>query len=336
MKDKSEDNKLALSVVIATYNRKDILRMALERLSKQTFPMSDFEVVLVDDGSTDGTDKMVEQMQHDLPFCLLYFCQQHLGPGAAHNRGVREARAQIILFLANDMLTIPKTLESHYHCHIENPQPYIAVVGKLRESPDMPQTAFQKKWNPFRGEELDGKDELVEFDFWISNLSMKRDFFLKNGICLEYPEPAFEDLELAHRLFKKGLKLIYCSEALTYHYHPQTIDSVIKRVYKTGKNFHMYEERVPHNLAQKKAKILSKKLGWGGFLRVLIRDVIRLSLFNCITIPYLIVPLIHRAETNRLIEPFVGVMEKRVSGYYFRKGISDWRKQNRKRCQQHH
>ena len=296
--------------------------MTLEKLSKQTFPMSDFEVVLVDDGSSDDTQAMVESMDKSLPYQLRYFRQNNLGPGAANNRGAREARAEIICFLANDMLADPVLLESHFKCHMKNPAPNIAVVGKLRESPDLPQTAFQKAWNPFLGEELDDKKELGEFDFWISNLSMKRNFFLENGILFEYQGPAFEDLELSHRLFKKGLKLVYCNDALAYHYHPQTIDSVIKRVYATGLNFHLYEKLVGHNAAHRKAKLRSKRLGMHGYVHVLIRDIIRLSLFNRITIPHILVPLIHSAEKHKFIEPFVGVMEKRVSGYYFRRGIS--------------
>jgi len=324
-----QKNKPLLSVVVATFGRKDILKTTLGKLAQQTFPMHDFELVLVDDGSTDGTIEMIKCMKDSLPYEVRFFSQQRRGPGGANNRGVREARSDLILFLADDMQAGPGTLEAHYKCHLDNPQPHVAVVGKLRESPELPQTVFHKYWDPFRGEELDGKEELEEFDFWVSNLSMKRAFFLEHGIFIEYPGPAFEDLELAHRLFKKGLKLMYCSDAPAYHYHPQTVDTVVKRAYETAKNLYMYEERVPHNAAHKKAHLRSMRLGSGGYLAMLLRDAIRISVFNGLTVPYLVVPLIRKAETNKLIEPFVGFLIRRTMGYYIKKGYAQSRRRNR-------
>jgi len=325
-----ESKKPLLSVIIATFGRKDVLKITLEKLTKQTFSMSDFEVVVVDDGSRDGTIEMIESMKETLPYKLHCFSQERRGPGGANNRGAKEARADLILFLANDMHATPRTLEAHYEYHLENPEPHIAVVGKLQGSPELPKTAFQKRWNPFRGKGLDGKKELDEFDFWISNLSMKREFFLRNGLFLEYPAAAFEDLELASRLFKKGLKMIYHSEALTYHYHTQTVDSAIRRIYETGRNFHLYEENVHDDAFYKKYKVLSNKMGFLSNMIVFLISLIRSSLFNRITIPYLVVPLIRKGETNRLVEPFIGFLGRRVLGYYFRKGISESRRRRQK------
>ena len=92
-----------LSVVTATYNRKDTLKMSLEHLSRQTLPADDFEMVVVDDGSSDGTGEMIRTLQYELPFTLRYFHQRNQGPGAANNRGAREARADLINFIADDI-----------------------------------------------------------------------------------------------------------------------------------------------------------------------------------------------------------------------------------------
>jgi len=316
-----------ISVVTATYNRKEILQMMLEHLAKQTLSAEQFEVVLVDDGSTDGTEQLVTGMRDNVPFELRFFTQEHKGPGAAHNYGVRSAKADIVLFLANDILTVPDALESHLKTHQQNPEQHIAVVGNLRESKDLPQTAFQKAWNPFDWVQMDRKDRLTELDFWISNLSMKRDFFLEKGVFLEFPEPALEDNELAYRLFKNGLKLLYCPEAVGEHYHPQTLDSALRRVYVTGKNFPVFEALVADDTTiHKFAHILSKRLDATSYCRILIRDMVRLSFFNRCTVPLLVVPLIKAAETHPFLERYVNFLTKRACGYYFRKGVSDGRK----------
>ncbi len=315
--------KPAISVVTATFNRKEILQMAMEKLAEQTIEPNRFELVLVDDGSSDGTQSMVEELTGTLPYSIRFFSQAHKGPGAAHNLGARVAKADIILFLANDMLATPLLIASHLGMHSRNKAPNVAVVGKISESKELPQTAFHKAWDPFNGLNLDTKPVLDEFDFWVSNLSIKRRFFLQNGLFFENSEPAMEDLELAHRLFHKGMKLFYCLEAHSYHYHPQTIDSVISRVYTTGKNFHIYEKKVGHNLCHKFAKILSPQLGPMDFSYIFCRDVLRLSISNGLTVPYFFVPLIRKAEDFPLLEPLVGFLEKRVSGYYFRKGVRE-------------
>lgn len=324
--------KNALSVVTATYNRKEILRMNLEHLARQTLASDTFEVVVVDDGSSDGTADMVVGMQQILPYRLRFHQQQHKGPGAAHNRGVRESESNIVLFLANDMLPTPALLESHLNIHRANPQAHVAVVGKLAESGELPQTAFQKAWDPFLGRGMEGKENLNELDFWVSNLSMKRDFFLEKGVFIEYPGPAMEDHELAYRLFRRGLKLMYCGQALAYHYHPQTLESALARVYATGKNFTVYENLVPDDAkVQEFAHVLSPRLGTNKFLKILIRDMCRLCFFNGITVPSLVIPLIKRAESDKFLEPYVRFLTRRACGYYFRKGVSAGRKERGKK-----
>ncbi len=302
----------------------------MERLAVQQAPPGNFELLVVDDGSSDGTQKMVAKMARTLPYEVRLIAQAHSGPGAAHNRGAKEARATVIHFLANDMLAIPGAVKAHWEMHQRHPQRHVAVVGDIRQSEELPPTALHRAMDPFKDWHRREKKNLGEFDFWVSNLSMKRAFFLEHGLFWEHPEPAMEDLELGNRLFRRGMKLLYCPEALAYHYHPQTIESVIQRAYVTGRNFHLYEERVPHNKCHKFAKILSPKLEAPEYFRTLLRDMVRLSLFNGVTIPYVVVPIIRKAETNRILEASIPFLEPRVTGYYFRKGVRDgWKRKGK-------
>ena len=85
---------MKISVIIPTYNEEDVIRECLESLSKQTY--RDLEIIVVDDGSTDGTISNIRGVK------LLK--QEHEGPGAARNLGVKESLGEIIVFVDADMV----------------------------------------------------------------------------------------------------------------------------------------------------------------------------------------------------------------------------------------
>ena len=76
-----------LSVVIPTHNRKEILRRSLKALLDQTLPHESYEIVIVDDGSTDETENMVRRMVPTSPVRIRYYYQSNKGPAAARNLG---------------------------------------------------------------------------------------------------------------------------------------------------------------------------------------------------------------------------------------------------------
>src|SRR5579871_3087260 len=99
---------MKLSVVIPTYNRKESLRRTLDGLARQTYPFSEFEVVVVSDGSTDGTAEMLAQYMQTAPYALCAITQANGGPSRARNRGIREARYDVIVFLDDDVEPVPE------------------------------------------------------------------------------------------------------------------------------------------------------------------------------------------------------------------------------------
>src|SRR5262245_25867711 len=90
-----------LSIVVPTYNRRAGIERFLRALEEQTFPATRFEVVVVDDGSTDGTDAALAAMQ--TPYRLRVLHQENAGPAAARNAGLREAQGRLIVFLDDDV-----------------------------------------------------------------------------------------------------------------------------------------------------------------------------------------------------------------------------------------
>jgi len=103
-----------VSVVIPTYNRLPILRRCLEALEQQRIapPLDRYEVVLVDDGSTDDTVDWLDAHATAFPHLRL-IRQDHLGPAEGRNRGVEEARGDVIVFIDSDLVVTPTFLVSH-------------------------------------------------------------------------------------------------------------------------------------------------------------------------------------------------------------------------------
>lgn len=90
----------ALSVIIPTYNRKDSLLRALNSVARQTYPAERFEVIVVDDGGSDGTVTIAQQ---PFPFALRYLRQQNQGEIVARNLGANECNGEILVFLDDDI-----------------------------------------------------------------------------------------------------------------------------------------------------------------------------------------------------------------------------------------
>ena len=97
-----------VSVVIATYNRANFLPATITSVLKQRF--QDYELIVVDNGSTDGTRNLLEAYQSRVS----YVYQENRGPSAARNLGVRHARAPWIAFQDSDDLSKPDHLETLY------------------------------------------------------------------------------------------------------------------------------------------------------------------------------------------------------------------------------
>ena len=98
----------AVSVVIATYNRAHFLRDAIQSVLRQSF--RDYELIIVDDGSSDGTRQLLESYAGQIRF----FRQENRGPSAARNTGIRHARGRWIAFQDSDDISAPDHLETLY------------------------------------------------------------------------------------------------------------------------------------------------------------------------------------------------------------------------------
>lgn len=268
---------MKLSVVIPTYNQTKVLPKSIAAVFNQTLPREQYEVLVINDGSTDDTHKIVKSLQEKYDF--RYFSQENKGAGAARNKGIKEAKNEIIVLIQDDIIATPNFLEEHLLFHQKYPEENVAVVGFTTWHPDLKITPFMH-WLEHGGPQFDydrikGKKEVDHLAFYTSNLSLKRKFLFDHGLFDESftvaGGTAYEDTELGFRLTKKGMKLLYNPSAIAYHLHPKTLKSVCHRRFFEGKMSHKLYVKHPdlkmigrsdslwHNITHLKTGFLSDK-----------------------------------------------------------------------------
>ncbi|PAX53375.1 glycosyltransferase family 2 protein [Brunnivagina elsteri] len=235
------------SVVIPTYNRKPILEKCLKALEMQKLSAStaveDYEVVVVDDGSTDGTLQWLEECKNKFPHVQV-FEQNHQGPSAARNLGVVQAKGDTIIFIDSDLVVTEVFLQSHADALVDGKNKlgsdkfftYGAVINTANfENPTS---------EPYK---------ITDFSrafFATGNVAIAKHWLVEAGLFdTEFQLYGWEDLELGVRLKNLGLVLIKCPQAVGYHWHPafsiDEIPSLIDKEIQRGKMGVLFYQKHP-------------------------------------------------------------------------------------------
>ncbi len=205
-----------VSVVIPTYNRKPILEKCLLALERQVLSnvLKGYEVVLVDDGSTDGTVDWIHENAKTFPHVRL-IQQEHGGPALGRNLGVESSIGDVIIFIDSD-LVVTELFISH---HIKN------LIRSWSRHGDRLSFTYGAVVNTSNFEDPTSESFKLQDLSWAyfatGNVAIDKNILLKSGLF----DPGFclygwEDLELGERLRKMGVKLIRCPKAVGYHWHP--------------------------------------------------------------------------------------------------------------------
>ena len=243
------------SVIIPTYNRGEVLELTLGALAAQELPASPgaprirYEVVVIDDGSTDSTRQLVETTASGYPVPLKYLFQQNRKQGAARNLGVCHAHGEYLLFLGDDIVPGPLFLSEHRKSHAQG-DPLLAAIGYTGWPEHFRRTPFlqyigEQGWQ-FGFSLIEDHDDLPFNFFYTSNLSVSRNLFLASGGFDEsFQEYGWEDMELGLRLEKKGMRLVYNARAVAYHHHRINLASFARRQRQVGRTAWTFYGRHP-------------------------------------------------------------------------------------------
>ncbi|NJO84850.1 MAG: glycosyltransferase family 2 protein [Blastochloris sp.] len=227
---------MEISVVIPTYNRLAQLRRVVAGLEHQSYPLERFEVVIVSDGSEDGTDEYLVTLI--TPLQIQVVRQPNSGAAAARNNGVHQARGKLVLFIDDDVVPAPTLLAEHLRSH-EEAGPRTVVIGPLVTPADFAMQDWVR-WEQDRLEEqyqdmVAGRWEPTARQFYTGNASLRRSDILAAGGF----DPHFrraEDVEFGYRLADAGFRFVFNPAAIGYHYAERTFGSWLKTPYAYGRN----------------------------------------------------------------------------------------------------
>jgi glycosyltransferase involved in cell wall biosynthesis len=231
-----------LSVVVPTYERKERLTRTLDALEGQTGEVGGgVEVVVVDDGSTDGTRDLLAARQRAGRLTALL--SDHGGPARARNAGARAARGEILLFLGDDVVPGPGLLATHDRAHREAGTGPCAVLGhtawdasRMRVTPML--RHLERFGLQFGFDLIRDPEDVPAWFFYASNVSLPRQHFLEaGGFDESFGGAAWEDVEFALRAAAapRPLRLVYRPAARACHDHPTSVASFRERQRTSGR-----------------------------------------------------------------------------------------------------
>jgi peptidoglycan/xylan/chitin deacetylase (PgdA/CDA1 family)/glycosyltransferase involved in cell wall biosynthesis len=220
---------IKLSVIIPTFNRRHILERTLPALLAQDLPAEDYEIIIVMDGSTDGTAEFLRGWKPKCAFRALI--GPHRGPSAARNMGIRAAVGDLVLFLDDDLICSTGLLRQHCEAHSSSERQ--VIHGPIYVAPEGSQTIIRHVLENFYDTYYRSLDPNMELRYpdeigsslsvlsSLVNSSMPRDILIR---CGGFDEDilASEDLELGLRLWKLGIAFRFLPAAVAQEYYQKS------------------------------------------------------------------------------------------------------------------
>jgi glycosyltransferase involved in cell wall biosynthesis len=212
-----------ISVIVPTFNRAESLRETLMALADQTLEASRYEVIVVDDGSVDGTGNTVARFAAEHPSLSLRY-ERHSANrfrSAACNTGIRAARGELVVFADDDIRPVPGWLQAHLERHLMEGRE-VSVTGKVLYPL---QWERKSNWVRFANDNYRQNETIKRLDSGSlppnrhagGNTSSPRETLIRVGLFDENVLRG-EDTELACRLYQAGVPLLYEPKAMVYHY----------------------------------------------------------------------------------------------------------------------
>lgn len=227
----------SIGVVLPTRDRAALLADSLASLAAQTLAPGEFEVVVVDDGSSDDTAQVCERFSEQL--ALVYVRTEGEGIAKAKNLGVEAASAPIVLFFDDDDVADPELLREHLAAHAEHPADNVAVLGWTGWAPHLEVTELMRHVTDvgqflFAYGGLEDGAVLDHTYFWGGRSSAKRALLLEHGLFDAGFHFGCEDIELGYRLAQRGFSVVFRRSAVSWMNRPVGFDDFLRRCERQG------------------------------------------------------------------------------------------------------
>ena len=221
-----ENTAVPVSVIMPVYNDASGIEISLKALVAQVYPHDAYEVIVVDNGSSDGTPQVVRQFQERYPELVhLAVEDQTQGSYAARNRGIHAARGEILAFTDADCIPVPEWLEEGVKAVVKEQAAFAA--GQIR--------MFFEGERPNTWEYLDSAQKLNQKAYVErAGFGATANLFVRSALFCEYGPFRSElqsggDYEFGRRLTEAGERLIYAEKAIVYHPARASFRSILKK-----------------------------------------------------------------------------------------------------------
>lgn len=235
-----------LSIVIPTFGRAERAARLVAHLATQTLPPDAFEVIVVDDGSPEDPTPSIEKVAP--PFHLVVTRQVNSGAAAARHRGATLARADVVLFLDDDMIPAPDLAEQHLAVHAATPR--AVVLGQIRSIPDLAKLSLFDRFHARKLEQFAASLRATGrpprgTELCSGNLSVRRADYLAVG-GFDPSLARSEDMELGLRLEQSGAAIRFSDAAWTIHDTDHTsAESWLRGAFTYGVSDHRIAHKHP-------------------------------------------------------------------------------------------
>ena len=198
------------TIQLCTYNRAELLERVLDACFEQTVPEDAYEVVLVDDGSTDATPATIERARVRAQCRFTVVEQPNSGLAKGRNAAIARASGERIVFIDDDVLVLPNFVEEHLRTHASHPQAIVRGGAIEVESfDDLPPPVWSIR--NYSGNY-----------FWTTNVSLPLATIRAiGGFDENFSEYGWEDIDVGLRLRARGVKAYFNPKALVYHFKPR-------------------------------------------------------------------------------------------------------------------
>ncbi|PCI25039.1 hypothetical protein COB57_02325 [Candidatus Peregrinibacteria bacterium] len=238
------------SIVIPSYNDAENIILCLNALKAQKTQTS-FEVIIIDDGSTDNTKESIDEWKkQNVNFPVQYIWQKNQKQGVARNTGVKQATGKILLFIGSDILVHEDWLEQHLSLHKAFDNEKTIAIGLTDWTEELKKDAFRQfldtSGTQFSYKKLKNYKETDFWHFYTSNISMHKEFFTQFWFDEDFKHYGWEDIMLGYEMSKQGAKIYFAAKAIAQHRHPLTEqDFFPDRITSIGKTAVIFQQKYP-------------------------------------------------------------------------------------------
>jgi cellulose synthase/poly-beta-1,6-N-acetylglucosamine synthase-like glycosyltransferase len=279
------------SVIVPAYNAVDVLGACLRALLDQSVPQSQYEIIVVDDGSVDATARLARG------FGIQVLQQSHSGPAAARNLGAKSARGRLLLFTDADCVPI-RTWITAIAGPLEDDEGVAGAKGVYRTLqrgviPRLAQVEFEEKYARLaNAQSIDFVDT--------ASAAFRRDAFWQAGgfdQCFE--QASNEDTQLSFQLAALGWRLAFAPEAVVHHLHSESLRRYLQRKWRHGywrvRVYRRHPGKIAGDSYTPRSLQLQFAAAWLTLLLGLLPGARRAALLMLVTFVAGVVPFVRRA-----------------------------------------